>query len=83
MKQKKKLLSVLILTILISSLIAVVARTSDFDDFSGDGHGSCHGNITISASGYVSISSSSGTSINPGEIFTVSIQVNSFSEAQG
>ncbi|MHA2472230.1 MAG: hypothetical protein ACXAES_03235, partial [Promethearchaeota archaeon] len=37
----------------------------------------------ISASGYVSISSSSGTSINPGEIFTVSIQVNSFSEAQG
>ncbi|MHA2049968.1 MAG: hypothetical protein ACW986_10160 [Promethearchaeota archaeon] len=83
MKQKKKILSLFLLILLVSSVIAVVARTSDFDDFEGEGHSSCHGNITQSASGYVSISSSSGTNVNPSEVFTVSIQVNSFSEAQG
>lgn len=84
MRINRKIKSLVITAIIISLIVGLaIARTSDFDDFSGEGHSSCHGNITQSTSGYVSISSSSGTSINPGEIFTVSIQVISFTEAQG
>ncbi|MFW9830122.1 MAG: hypothetical protein ACFFEY_21320, partial [Candidatus Thorarchaeota archaeon] len=84
MRIKRKIKSFLITILIISSIVGLaIARTSDFDDFTGEGHSSCHGNITESASGYVTISSSSGTSISPSETFTVSIQVLSFSEAQG
>ncbi|MFW9824755.1 MAG: hypothetical protein ACFFE4_17565, partial [Candidatus Thorarchaeota archaeon] len=84
MRISKKIKSFLITTIIISSIVGfAIARTSDFDDFSGEGHSSCHGNITQSASGYVTISSSSGISINPNEIFSVTIQVFGFTEAQG
>jgi len=80
----RKIKSLLITAVIFSSIVGLaIARTSDFDDFSGEGHNSCHGNITQSASGYVSISSSSGSSVNPSETFTVSIQVISFTEAQG
>ncbi|MHA2390720.1 MAG: hypothetical protein ACXAEX_02025 [Promethearchaeota archaeon] len=84
MRINRKIKSLLITTTIIFSIIGLaIARTSDFDDFSGEGHSSCHGNITQSASGYVTISSSSGTSIIPNEVFTVSIQIFSFAEAQG
>ncbi|MFW9823249.1 MAG: hypothetical protein ACFFE4_09955, partial [Candidatus Thorarchaeota archaeon] len=84
MRINRKIKSLLVTIILISSIVGLaIAKTSDFDNFSGEGHSSCHGNITQSASGYVTISSSSGTSINPSETFTVSIQVLSFTEAQG
>ncbi|GAG61311.1 unnamed protein product, partial [marine sediment metagenome] len=43
----------------------------------------CHGNITESASGYITLSSSSGSSVNPSETFIITIQIFSFSEAQG
>ena len=84
MKINKKISSFLITTILFLSIMGlVIARTNDFNDFTGEGHGSCHGNITESASGYISLSSSSGSSINPSETFTITIQILSFSEAQG
>ncbi|MHA2288326.1 MAG: hypothetical protein ACXABG_06025, partial [Promethearchaeota archaeon] len=84
MKLNKKISSFLITTILFLSVTGlVIARTSDFPDFTGEGHGSCHGNITESTSGYISLSSSSGTSVGPGETFTITIQILSFSEAQG
>ncbi|MFX0038878.1 MAG: hypothetical protein ACFFCY_02610 [Promethearchaeota archaeon] len=69
---------------LVFSIIGLaIARTQDFNDFTGEGHASCHGNITQSATGYVTLSSSSGLSVTPNENFVVSIQVLSFSEAQG
>ena len=84
MKTNKKISSFLITSILFLSITGlVIARTSQFDDFTGEGHSSCHGNITESTSGYVSITSSSGSSVNPSETFTITIQVLSFSEAQG
>ncbi|MBY8991252.1 MAG: hypothetical protein KGD58_10905 [Candidatus Lokiarchaeota archaeon] len=84
MRINRKIKAFLITVIIISSIVGLaIARTSQFDDFSGEGHASCHGDITQSSSGYISISSSSGTSISPNEIFTVSIQINSFTEAQG
>ncbi|MFX0017642.1 MAG: hypothetical protein ACFFDL_04990 [Promethearchaeota archaeon] len=84
MKVNKKVSSLLITAILFLSIIGIaIAYTSDFTDFSGEGHNSCHGDITQSASGYISLSSSSGTTVNPSETFTISIQVLSFTEAQG
>ena len=84
MKNSKKISSILITTILFLSVTGlVIARTSQFNDFTGEGHGSCHGNITQSGSGYISLSSSSGSSVNPSETFTITIQILSFSEAQG
>ncbi|MFX1494846.1 MAG: hypothetical protein ACFFBZ_11235, partial [Promethearchaeota archaeon] len=84
MKVNKKVSSLLITAILFLSIIGIaIAYTSDFTDFSGEGHSSCHGNITQSASGYISLSSSSGTTVNPSETFTISIQILSFTEAQG
>ncbi|MBA7547279.1 hypothetical protein ES705_39688 [subsurface metagenome] len=84
MKVNKKISSILITTILFLSVTGfVIARTSQFNDFTGEGHGSCHGNITGSTSGYVSLSSSSGSSVDPSETFTITIQVLNFAEAQG
>ncbi|MFW9826514.1 MAG: hypothetical protein ACFFEY_02720 [Candidatus Thorarchaeota archaeon] len=84
MKINRKIKPFLITFIILSSIIGfALAKTSDFNDFTGEGHGSCHGNITQSSSGYVTISSSSGTSVKPSETFTISIQVISFTEAQG
>ncbi len=84
MKINRKISSFLITTILLLSVTGlVIAKTSQFNDFTGEGHGSCHGNITESASGYISLSSSSGSSVNPSETFTITIQILSFSEAQG
>ncbi|MBY8979269.1 MAG: hypothetical protein KGD72_02655 [Candidatus Lokiarchaeota archaeon] len=84
MKINKKISSFLITTILFLSITGlVIARTSQFNDFTGEGHSSCHGNITESTSGYVSLSSSSGSSVDPSETFTITIQVLSFTEAQG
>ena len=84
MKKNKKILSFLITTMLFLSVMGlVIARTSQFNDFTGEGHSSCHGNITESASGYITLSSSSGSSVNPSETFIITIQIFSFSEAQG
>jgi hypothetical protein len=84
MKINKKISSFLITSILFLSIMGfVIARTSQFNDFTGEGHSSCHGNITESTNGYVSLSSSSGSSVNPSETFTITIQVSSFTEAQG
>jgi hypothetical protein len=84
MKINRKVSSLLITAILFLSIIGLaIAYTSDFTDFSGEGHSSCHGDITQSASGYISVSSSSGATVNPSETFTISIQVLSFTEAQG
>ena len=84
MKINKKISSFLITTILFLSIMGfVIARTSQFNDFTGEGHSSCHGNITESINGYVSLSSSSGSSVIPSETFTITIQVSSFTEAQG
>jgi len=84
MKINRKVTSLLITVLLFLSIIGLaVAFTTDFTDFSGEGHGSCHGDITLSASGYISVSSSSGAIVNPSETFTVSIQILSFTEAQG
>jgi len=83
MKKNKKISSILITAILFLSIMGfAIANTSDFPDFTGEGHSSCHGDITESSSGYISISSSSGSSVNPSETFTVTIQIFSFSEAQ-
>jgi len=83
MKKNKKISSILITTILFLSIMGfAIANTNDFPDFTGEGHSSCHGDITESSSGYISISSSSGSSVNPSETFTVTIQIFSFSEAQ-
>jgi len=83
MKKNKKISSILITIILFLSIMGfAIANTSDFPDFTGEGHSSCHGDITESSSGYISISSSSGSSVNPSETFTVTIQIFSFSEAQ-
>jgi len=83
MKKNKKISSILITTILFLSIMGfAIANTSDFPDFTGEGHSSCHGDITESTSGYISISSSSGSSVNPSETFTLTIQIFSFSEAQ-
>ncbi|MFX0007932.1 MAG: hypothetical protein ACFFAV_14585, partial [Candidatus Hermodarchaeota archaeon] len=69
---------------MVSSIAGIaIARTQDFNDFSGEGHSSCHGNITQSTTGYITLSSSSGSFVNPSETFTVSIQILSFTEAQG
>jgi len=84
MKINKKISSFLITTILFLSITGlVIARTSFFDNFTGEGHDTsgCHGFITESASGYISLSSSSGSSVNPSETFTITIQISSFSEA--
>ncbi len=82
MKINKKISSFLITTILFLSITGlVIARTSQFSDFTGEGHSSCHGNITESTSGYISLSSSSGSSVAPSETFTITIQILSFSEA--
>ncbi|MFX1504070.1 MAG: hypothetical protein ACFFDH_24130, partial [Promethearchaeota archaeon] len=84
MRIKRKTYSFLITIILISTIVGfALARTQDFNDFSGEGHASCHGNITQSATGYITLSSSSGLSVNPSQTFTISIQVLSFTEAQG
>ncbi|MFX1447712.1 MAG: hypothetical protein ACFFCG_06210 [Promethearchaeota archaeon] len=84
MKINRKISSFLITTLLFLSILGlVIARTSQFNDFTGEGHGSCHGNITQSGSGYISLSSSSGSSVNPSETFIITIQVLSFTEAQG
>ncbi|MFW9970636.1 MAG: hypothetical protein ACFFDF_10580 [Candidatus Odinarchaeota archaeon] len=84
MRIKRKTYSFLITFILVSTIVGfALARTQDFNDFSGEGHSSCHGNITQSATGYITLSSSSGLSVNPSETFTISIQVLSFTEAQG
>ncbi|MFW9897530.1 MAG: hypothetical protein ACFFD7_17125, partial [Candidatus Thorarchaeota archaeon] len=61
----------------------MIGNTEDFPDFTGEGHGGCHGPITESASGYISLSSSSGASVSPSETFTVTIQILGFTEAQG
>jgi len=74
MKINKKISSFLITTILFLSITGlVIARTSFFDNFTGEGHDTsgCHGFITESASGYISLSSSSGSSVNPSETFKV------------
>ncbi|MFX1462407.1 MAG: hypothetical protein ACFFBF_05095 [Promethearchaeota archaeon] len=84
MRINKKMSSGLITIILVFLILGfALARTEDFNDFSGEGHGSCHGNITQSTTGYITLLSSSGTTINPSETFTVSIQIISFTEAQG
>lgn len=84
MRLNKKILSGLIVSMLFLSVMGfVIANTSDFSDFTGEGHGSCHGSITESANGYISLSSSSGTSVNSSETFIITIQVVNFSEAQG
>ena len=84
MKINKKISSFLIITILFLSITGlVIAYTNEFPNFIGEGHGSCHGDITESSSGYISLSSSSGSSVNPSETFTITIQILSFSEAQG
>ncbi len=85
MKINKKISSLLITTILFLSITGlVIARTSYFNDFTGEGHDTsgCHGFITESASGYIFLSSSSGSSVSPSETFTITIQIFSFSEAQ-
>ena len=83
MKINRKISSFLITTILFLSILGlVISQPNRLEDFTGEGHGSCHGDITESASGYISLSSSSGSSINPSETFTVTIQISSFSEAQ-
>ncbi|MBY9009268.1 MAG: hypothetical protein KGD74_05325, partial [Candidatus Lokiarchaeota archaeon] len=85
MKINKKISSFLITTILFLSITGlVIAKTSFFNDFTGEGHDTlgCHGFITESASGYISLSSSSGSSVSPSETFTITIQILSFSEAQ-
>ncbi|MFW9783050.1 MAG: Ig-like domain-containing protein [Candidatus Heimdallarchaeota archaeon] len=84
--KKRKLLS---LIIVICSLLLftgfTIAYTSYFDDFNGTSHGtSCHfSSSTQSSTGYLSIVSSSGNTVNPGENFILSVQVKSFSEADG
>ncbi|MFX0021483.1 MAG: hypothetical protein ACFE9S_04105 [Candidatus Hermodarchaeota archaeon] len=84
MRNKRKISSFLITIVLVTSIVGfALARTEDFNDFIGEGHGSCHGNITQSSTGYITILSSSGLSVNPSETFTVSIQIFSFTEAQG
>jgi hypothetical protein len=84
MKINRKISSFLITTILFLSILGfVIADTEFFPDFTGEGHGGCHGPITESASGYISLTSSSGSSVNPSETFTITIQILSFSEAQG
>ncbi|MFX1380265.1 MAG: hypothetical protein ACFFA4_14350 [Promethearchaeota archaeon] len=84
MRLNKKLASFLVLSIFVFSIIGfAVARSSFFADFIGNGHsGSCHnGNFILSSSGYIDISSSSGNTVNLGEIFTLTIDIFSFSEA--
>ncbi len=85
MKINRKISSFLITTILFLSITGlVIAHGNQFNDFTGEGHEvGCHGGITESASGYISLSSSSGSSVNPSETFTITIQISSFSEAQG
>ena len=83
MKVNKKISSILITIILFLLIFGLaVAQPNKFNNFTGEGHGSCHGNITESASGYISLSSSSGSSVDPSETFTITIQVLSFAEAQ-
>ena len=83
MKINKKISSFLIITMLFLSVMGfVIAYTNEFPNFAGEGHGSCHGDITESSSGYISLSSSSGSSVAPSETFTITIQILSFSEAQ-
>jgi len=86
MKTNKKISSFLITTILFLSITGlVIAKTNFFNNFTGEGHDAegCHGFITESTSGYISLSSSSGSSVSPSETFTITIQILSFSEAQG
>ncbi|MFX1406164.1 MAG: Ig-like domain-containing protein [Promethearchaeota archaeon] len=62
-----------------------VAYTSYFDDFNGTSHGSsCHfASSTQSSTGYISFVSNSGDTVDPGEVFMLSVQVKSFYEADG
>jgi len=62
-----------------------IAFPSDFDDFNGASHNpTCHfGTLTLSSTGYISIVSSSGDTVEPGEIFILSVQVKTFTEANG
>ena len=84
MKINRKISSFLIISIIFLSITGlVIAYTNEFPNFVGEGHGSCHGDITESSSGYISLSSSSGPSVSPSETFTITIQILSFSEAQG
>jgi len=54
-----------------------------FNDFEGPGHTGCHGSTNPeSSSGWIYISSSSGTTVSPSEIFNISVRVISFNEAQ-
>ena len=69
MKINKKISSFLIITILFLSITGlVIAYTNEFPNFVGEGHGSCHGDITESSGGYISLSSSSGSTVNPSAV---------------
>ncbi|NVM28737.1 MAG: hypothetical protein HWN65_07835 [Candidatus Helarchaeota archaeon] len=88
MKPKKKILLLFTLTLLVLCLPLglVFSFDSDFDDFIGSDHtgggGSCHDYMNPeSPTGYVSLSSSAGERVLPGEVFYIALQVISFSEA--
>ncbi|MFX0057770.1 MAG: hypothetical protein ACFE8J_05670 [Candidatus Heimdallarchaeota archaeon] len=84
--KKRKTLSLLIIAcFLILFTGFTVAYTSYFDDFNGTSHGtSCHfATSTQSSTGYISFVSNSGDTVDPGEIFILSVQVKSFIEADG
>jgi len=80
----KLLVSIILAAIILSNLLLVIAYTSLYDDFEGSTHlgSGCHdGTNPESSSGEVSLISSSGTTVQPNEVFIITAQVNSFIEA--
>jgi len=82
--QSRKKISVLFsVTVILLCTGLVWARSTDtkFENFEGASHGDCHGSSNLSASGSITIQSSSGITVNTDEIFTITLQVLTFTEA--
>ncbi|MHA2035501.1 MAG: hypothetical protein ACW98X_03650 [Promethearchaeota archaeon] len=81
MSKRSKLASKIIVGITILIIIGYTFATpSDFADFEGSTHTGCHGTNPISPTGYIELNSSTGSNLLPGQVFTLSVQVKSFTE---
>ena len=79
--KKGKLFSKVLFALLFLSIVGFsLGFTSFFKDFEGSTHGGCHGTNPVSVTGSIDLNSSTGVTALPGEIFTISVQVISFTE---
>ncbi|MHA1985366.1 MAG: beta strand repeat-containing protein [Promethearchaeota archaeon] len=85
MLKRKKISLVIFLFILSLTIFSayIYGSSGRFDEFSGTGHTGCHNAAVLSSSGYFDVVLSSGNTVETDEVFTISLTVRSFTEANG